>query len=201
MASSGGAIYAQMCASFSMEETSGLNCSSSFYNAFCLAAVLTSDSDIFTIGDSSVASCRGHGLTLQLCGAPPSNGSSLDVTALNSSSNSASSYGSGFCVYNVYHLYIQFSSFCKNGAHNCVMLHEGIENNNISCVALLDNSCESKADFAGLIYVASGATLSHCVIQSNSFDYFLGGPSSVTLFDCILDSDVFNTTSNVSYTM
>jgi hypothetical protein len=78
----------------------------------------------------------------------------------------------------------------RNPAVNVLYLGSQLVNPTISCIALWNNSCQSGSPQC-LVAVLSTLTMSNCVFQSNTFDYFVATSSSLvttTFNNCVFDT-------------
>jgi hypothetical protein len=124
---------------------------------------------------------------------------------MNSSANSASNgyRGCGLGARQQFNLSLRFCTLSQNTRSCCLYFSTYILNNDISCLNVLNNSCESNSTYPGFIHVRSPLTLSRGIFQSNRFDYFLGSFSSeapaITFSDCVFDVQSLNKTNSVSF--
>jgi hypothetical protein len=205
---SGGAVYAAYCCAFSMNETSGFNCSAVQGFAFFYAFVASTVSNRLNIQDASAVSCTCTHMVLFLACDFGSAGNTTTVDYLNSSLNRVSSWASGICAESHYVLSLHFSTFWRNTAGNCLYFPEKIVNNNISCLTVVNNSCVSERWHPGLLYAKVVLTFSDTVFQLNSFDYFLGtdvdAPNAgaypeVAFINCVFSDETLSGTNPISF--
>jgi hypothetical protein len=200
----GGAVYVDGCGSLSMTETSGFNCSSA-KDSFGFSRISSDAVGFLETRDLSIAcgsSSSWGTISFLYSSAASSNPTRLD--SVNSSENSASggAFGSGLGAETHSNLSLRFCTLARNTQSCCLFFGVDVLSHGISCVAMVNNSCTSEDSWPGLINVGSDLTLSRCVFQSNTFDYFLGTHSSVThvitFVNCVFDAEL-NMTHSVSF--
>jgi hypothetical protein len=192
----GGAMRIDRCHSFSINGTSGLNCSAQ-YNSFCYWDTQVSGGLLVFFASSGTSnSCEDSTIW--------SGGSGATIESLNLSLNWATEHGSGLYVCCHSPLSFQFCTFWSNGDRNCLVFADGIENSDISCLGVINNSCQSSDRRPGLLHLDSMITFYGCIFQLNTFDYFVGSVSDaindteVTFIDCVFDFEELNTTRSIS---
>jgi hypothetical protein len=196
----GGAVSAYWCRSFSMNETSGSNCSADMGYSFCTTHIYSETDGSIGVRDAAAASCRcGSWITFDCYCGSYSSGNTTSVESVNSSANYAEEGGSAFHAYKHFKLSLHFCTFSRNAPANCLFFSNYIMNSDISCVALLNNSCQSYSEYPGLIFLLSTLAMSNCVFQLNTFDYFLGGDYIITFVNCVFDVPSLNKTESVSF--
>jgi hypothetical protein len=99
-------------------------------------------------------------------------GSPTQLTSANISANSGSHGASAFSTEKHFKLVLTFCDVRVNTQANCIFFWV-IKSDNISCLGLFNNSCQS-ADYPGLVYVYAILSVSNCVFLGNTFDWFLG---------------------------
>ena len=157
-----------------MNETSGNNCST--YYSFCGVSMDSTGHGSIGVRDAAVVSCRCKTRATIRCYCDSySSGNTTSVESINSSANYAEVAGSAFHFFQHFNLSLHFCTFSRNAPANCLFFSDYIINSDISCVVVLNNSCQSHVTYPGLIFVLSTLAMSNCVFQSNTFDYFLGG--------------------------
>jgi hypothetical protein len=90
-----------------------------------------------------------------------------------------------------------------NGPGNCVLFTASNLVSDISCFALINNTCASHSGYPGLLFLRPAVVMTSCVFQANHFDYFLGTDeqiNNVTFVRCIFDNAP-NITKNISFTL
>jgi hypothetical protein len=196
--SGGGAIYASPIANFSMNLTSGLSCAAQFAS-FCRAWSGSAE-DALDILDCSVVAGDSNDTTLGV-GSLGSGGVSLTVIKLlNVTHNIATTDSSGIEIGHLIGLSLDFCVFFHNGPANCISFDADQPTDNVSCLAVIENSCVSAGRYSGLIFITSVVTIAHSVFQGNTFDYFLGNAGSVAFIGCVFDFDFISETMNGPFT-
>jgi hypothetical protein len=150
---------------------------------------------------SDTSNSGNRGTMYFACDPYSSSGSTTVHHSVNSSTNFASEAegGSGLGTNCHYNLSLRFCTLTRNARRCCLFLTWSIQNSDISCVAMLNNSCESDSSYMGFIFVRSTLTLFNCVFQSNTFDYILGGDHSITFANCEFDFQLLNKTGDISF--
>jgi hypothetical protein len=181
----GGAICA-VCLSFSMNETSGVNCSAANCS-FCQIVVPSSALDV---RDSAAIACTAGSHTISL-----GSGTTL-VESLNSTTNEALERASGIGMLHHIKIAIAFCYFSANDHADCLVFELDIRAGDVSCLSVANNSCAGHC----LISARSTLTLADCIFQRNTFAYFVGGGArgSVSFVHCIFDVRALNATLAVS---
>jgi hypothetical protein len=161
-AGSGGAICMTLCLSFSMNETSAVNCTADS-GAFCLPSISSTRTGSLGLREPSITSCASRPFTLSLDFGGDVIGTVPVVESLNSSLNDAIFYRSGLFATGYSNFSLRFSAFSANVPATGFFRFSAI-----SCLALRNNSCQSCDHYLGLVGVNSDLTLSNCVFQSNA---------------------------------
>jgi hypothetical protein len=122
---------------------------------------------------------------------------------VNSSANDASSCASGLDVSSQFNLLLPLCIFARDTRANCLLFSTGIVTSRISCLPVVNNSCQSDEGYPGLILARSDVTLTSCVFQANMFDYFLARCCSestkVICVECVFDQPI-STTNVIMWT-
>jgi hypothetical protein len=201
---SGGAIYAFPCLWFSMNETSAVDCAADDFCGFCEVQVESIELHLLEIRDSSAIDCSCRKNTIELSTPILTPDTTTAVDCVNASLNSASNWGSALVTGNQNGPAIRFCLFEQNSPRNCLLFFGQMPGHDISCLELLNNSCQSTDEDPGLVHVTDrlDVTLRSCVIQSNTVDFILGTSAGfgaiVTFVNCVFDFDSFKITRSVS---
>jgi hypothetical protein len=158
----GGAVFMTRGRPFSMNGTVGFDCTSDTFNGFCYVVVWPSAVDI---RESSVSGCPGTDNTLVLNGKPGS-GILCSVVSLNAWANNADDYGSTLAVWDFSPVAFHSCAFCGNWPRNCLEFGAGLAQEDISCLRVLNNSCQSSRTAPGLFCVAAELTVSKCLFRA-----------------------------------
>jgi hypothetical protein len=194
-ATDGGAICTFGLQSFQMTRTTGRNCTA-IYDMYCYASIASSSSGALEVRESSVTACLAESNALLLCCDSHAGGSTSVVQAVNTSDNKGYLFGSGFAAEEHYGLSVHYCTFARNSPANCLMFTKGIQNNDISCIAVLACSCRSAETVTGLIAVGSTIAFESSLFQGNSFDSFIAiypataSVSGVSFVNCIFDKTI-----------
>jgi hypothetical protein len=199
-----GGAWIASCLSLLANETSGMNCSAESCS-FCLVELNSTAIGYIEMCEVSAASGASNSSTIYLSCRFYESGNTTFLHFVNSSANSASTAyrGSGLGVRYQFNLSLHFCTFSQNTRACCLYFSTLILNNDISCIHLLNNSCESDTSYPGLILVRSTLILSLAIFQRNMFDFFLGGvgSSSITIdfVECVFDFWSLSTTESISF--
>jgi hypothetical protein len=196
----GGAVFSDPCRWFSLSETVCRGCRAK-WEACLDVVVFSSAGGSCDVHDSAMVSSAGSIDTVSLSCYTYASGATSVVESLNSSANSATDWGSGMFLGNHYRLAFRFSVFTRDGPSSCVLLSALDVTGDISCLALVNDTCTSKSDHPGLLFVRPTVTMTSCVFQSNHFDYFLGTDqrtSHVSFVRCVFDGAP-NKTNSISF--
>jgi hypothetical protein len=189
-----GGVAAASVSAFSMSDTYGLNCTSReacFYGIGIETA--TNDTGAIELLSSSVvggrASASGAIELYFTVAADHANLSSFD--SLNSSANDVGEYGSGLDVSSVTNFSLRVGIFTQDRVGNCVFFGKGTAASTISCLYVVNNSCEGAAQFAHVIHFGFSATFSSCIFQNNRYVDFAAANEmfaiTAVLIDCVFD--------------
>jgi hypothetical protein len=180
-----------------MNGTVSFACISDTFNGFCYVMVQSLAVDI---RESSVSGCVGTDNTLVLAGADDSP-NLCSVTSLNASANNADSHGSALAAWDFSPVAFRNCAFCGNWPRNCLEFGARLGQEDISCLIVLNNSCQSSRTSPGLISVAAELTVSKCLFRANRFDYFIGTrpdmSGRVWFVGCAWDITAISTSNSV----
>jgi hypothetical protein len=136
------AAFSAKCRSLAMNETSGVaswaKCASYRASGGARTAAFSSIT-ICQLYEPSVVSSKCYQRTIHLHGADP-NASRICIHSLNSSANQPTSQASVLLIDRHFNLFLHFCIFSRNPWGNCLVF-TGIHSGDISCFALLNNSC------------------------------------------------------------
>jgi hypothetical protein len=195
-----GAVNARPCGVFSMNDTTGSNCSSDKHNGFCCVSVSSGAS--LSVVRCSVLQSKCEDGTLWLTGTSSTDLAPSWIESLNVTSNNASVRGSGLCVDMNSRLDIHFCDLRNNVERNCLVFEDQIFNTNVTCLGMFNNSCQGDGH-NWLVHVVLTIALADCVFLSNKFVYFIGthdgwAPRTVTFTRCVFDDRSVSKTNSVS---
>jgi hypothetical protein len=191
----GGGAFLVLALSFSLNETSGRNCST-YYDGFGYVNIYTTVGGSLGVQESSAAACSSRVSTLLLSCSTHSSGSTTRVESLNSSANQVTFRASALYVGEQYRLSLHYATFSGNVRGNVLYLSADILGGDISCVSLVNNTCQGTA---GLLEVHSAVTLTNSVFQLNTFKYFVGGSRRAAFSNCVFDVRTLNKTGSASF--
>jgi hypothetical protein len=199
-ASQGGAIYAR-CRVLSIKRTSGLSCSAPL-DAFCKGHISAVSSDAVELQESSALLCSARCETLSIGWLDCPVDSATMLESLNSSMNEAI-YGSSGALMELHlHLSCHFCVFSQNTPDNCLTLFI-IQNSDISCVSVVNNSCQSGIIPGLMMLPHSYIVMRNCIFRENVFVFFIGtflpSPGGVTFIHCCFDILALKGTNSVSF--
>jgi hypothetical protein len=196
----GGALHVVGCRSVSLVASSGSACVSSRAGGCCRIGLASSRVGSVSASDLSAVSCSSR-INTFVFGGPDSTAFPARLERVNSTANTAINYGSAAYVDQQFGLSLRFAAFVANAPANCLFFGNNVRGADVTCVALVNNSCKSFESYPGLIYLTSAVVMADCIFTRNTCDFFLGtfagGTGTVSFVNCVFDVADLGTTNSV----